>query len=159
VPLLVSHPEGPDGVVCEGLAQSLDLAPTLAAIGDAEPMDTYGQSLAPTVTGERHGTERGVAVAEYFGQRYYWTHRVCWHEDTKYVFNPSGVDELYDLAADPNEMDNLAANPDPEAEATLKAMSRQLFETVRKTGDDTLARTDYPTLRYAPVGPHPNDSP
>jgi arylsulfatase A-like enzyme len=154
VPLVVSHPDGPDGAVCGELVQSLDLAPTLVDLADADGLDCYGRSVAPTVRGDATGTDREVAVAEYVGQRYYWTHRVLWRDGDKFVFNPSGVDELYDLEADPHETTNLAVDPDPESRCRLESMARRLFREVRETGDETLANTDYPTLRYAPVGPH-----
>jgi arylsulfatase A-like enzyme len=156
VPLLVSHPDGPDGMAVDGIVQSLDLAPTLADLGGAEPPECYGDSLAATVR-EGASPDRTVAVGECFGQRYFWTHRVCWHDDWKYVFNPAGVDELYDLGSDPHETENLAVDPDPATQERIEDMTSRLFAELRESGDETLCNTDYPTLRYAPVGPHADE--
>ena len=155
VPLIIAHPDGPSGQVCPTLAQSLDLAPTIVDVAGAESLECYGTSVAPVVRGEQTETERDVALGEFFGQRYFWTHRVLWDDRYKFVFNPAGVDELYDLEADPTETENLAARGDPESRAIVERMTRRLFAELRETGDETLVNTDYPTLRYAPVGPHP----
>ena len=40
-----------------------------------------------------------------------YTQRIVWHGDWKYIFSPGGVDELYQLADDPYEQKNLAADP------------------------------------------------
>lgn len=154
VPLVVDHPDGPGGVVRDGIVQSLDLAPTLADLTGSAPLDCYGESFAPTVRGETSDTPRDVAVAEFFGQRYCWTHRVLWDGRHKLVFNPCGVDELYDLDADPHETTNLAADGDDRAGRLLESTMRRLWRELRDAGDETLTSSDYPTLRYAPVGPH-----
>ena len=154
VPLVVAHPDGPDGVVCDDLVQSLDLAPTLAELTGSASLECYGQSFAPTVLGETSGTSRDVAVAEFSGQRYYWTHRILWDGRYKFVFNPCGVDELYDLDMGPHETTNLAADPDAETKALIESMMQRLWRELRASGDETLTSSDYPTLRYAPVGPH-----
>jgi hypothetical protein len=36
-------------------------------------------------------------------------------------------------------------------------MATRLWELAESTGDDTLANSHYPTLRYAPVGPDAGD--
>ncbi|MCU0245809.1 MAG: sulfatase-like hydrolase/transferase [Bryobacter sp.] len=58
----------------------------------------------------------------------------------KYCFNPAGVDEFYDLHADPAEMRNLAAERALPQEA--KDLQRRLLDHLAKTGD-TLAHQKF----------------
>ncbi len=60
-------------------------------------------------------------------------------------------DELYDLASDPHELRNLAA--DPEHGPVLEDMARRMWRWVEDTGDETLAEAHYGMFRFLPVGP------
>ena len=80
-----------------------------------------------------------------------YTQRITWEDNWKYIFNPGGVDELYDLKADPFEMNNLA--PDEVNKPVLISMATKMWEEVDRVGDTTLLNSNYPTLRTAPVGP------
>ena len=52
----------------------------------------------------------------------------------KLLFSPTRpAEELYDLAADPNELTNLAT--DPKYKSTLEAMRKKLADWEEKTGD------------------------
>jgi choline-sulfatase len=52
--------------------------------------------------------------------------------DWKYVRNRHDIDELYDLAADPREMHNLAAAP--AHSGRVASMRRRIAELVSRTG-------------------------
>ena len=79
------------------------------------------------------------------------TQRVVWDDAWKFVFNGFDFDELYNLDDDPYEMNNLAENP--EYQDQLKAMTAQMWRTVRDTNDRTLYNSHYPIMRVAPFGP------
>jgi arylsulfatase A-like enzyme len=91
------------------------------------------------------------AYAEFYGQRFVYTQRIVWEGDWKYVFSPGGVDELYDLAEDPHERNNLA--DDPAHRDRLIEMTKNMWRKMREIGDDSLFNTQYATLRTAPIGP------
>ena len=50
----------------------------------------------------------------------------------KYVWNRFDIDELYDLDADPGEMDNLAG--DGDCTDRIASMRRQIAAMIRRTG-------------------------
>lgn len=91
------------------------------------------------------------AFAECHGQRFFYTQRILWQEQMKYVFNGFDEDELYDLDADPHELRNLAANP--AQQPMLDAMAARMWEIMRETGDDNMTQAQYGMFRFAPVGP------
>ena len=80
-----------------------------------------------------------------------YTQRITWEDNWKYIFNPGGVDELYDLNEDPFELNNLAS--DKDSRSVLIAMATTMWEEVDRIGDTTLLNSNYPTLRTAPIGP------
>ena len=51
-------------------------------------------------------------------------------------FHPGGIDELYDLAADPYERNNLAG--DPACRERLVDMIRMMWRKMAEIGDDSL---------------------
>ena len=81
-----------------------------------------------------------------------YTQRITWHGNWKYIFSPGGIDELYDLAADPYERCNLVV--DPQHRARLDEMCKRMWRRMRAIGDTSLLESHYPTLRLAPVGPY-----
>ncbi len=89
--------------------------------------------------------------AEYEGTRFQLTQRIVWDDPWKFVFNGFAQDELYRLDQDPDEIRNLAA--DPAYAHQVEAMTRIMWEFVRRTGDTTLLQSQYPALRLGAVGP------
>jgi hypothetical protein len=72
------------------------------------------------------------------------------------VLNGFDFDELYDLEADPYEMQNLA--PDPAYADVLREMASRMWYRIRETGDFNMYNSHYGMFRYAPVGPDPGRS-
>lgn len=134
------------------LASTVDLAPTLVDLCGAAPLPrAQGRSLRPVLEGAFDAAQWQDAYAEYYGQRFVQTQRIVWHGDWKYVFSPTGIDELYHLGQDPHERRNLAA--DPAHRGTLEEMARRMWRQIDRIGDASIGRSHYPTLRIAPVGP------
>jgi arylsulfatase A-like enzyme len=135
------------------MASLVDLAPTLLDLCGAEPLPkAQGKSLRPVLEGAATDADDwNDAYAEFFGQRFVYTQRITWHGDWKYVFSPGGVDELYNLAADPHERHNLAA--DPAHRDVLIDMCKRMWRKMKAIGDESLFNTGYATLRTAPIGP------
>jgi arylsulfatase A-like enzyme len=157
IPMIVSGP----GVKAAGedashLVSLVDLAPTMLDICGLDPLETaHGRSFAPILAGQDQPDQWNAAHAEFFGQRYVYTQRITWKDNWKYVFSPGGIDELYDLAADPHETTNRA--DDPACRDTLHEMCRQMWTTMKTIGDNSLIKTHYCTLRTAPFGPNITD--
>jgi choline-sulfatase len=156
IPMVISGP----GVRQPGRSSAahvniVDLAPTLIELTGAEPISgVHGKSLVPLLQenaidiGQQPWNE---TFAEFHGQRYFFTQRIYWHSHYKYVFNGFDLDELYDLEADPHELNNLAEQP--AYLPLLEEMIRAMWRWVHKVGDKTLIDSDYPTLRFVAVGP------
>ncbi len=153
IPLIVKPVNGVSGVEdSRTVVGMVDVAPTLLeACGIGPLADAQGESFLPILNGATADKERSSAYAEFYGQRFVYTQRIVWYENWKYVFSPGGVDELYDLAVDPNELRNLAS--DPNNHERLIDMCTRMWKKAKDIGDDSLVNSNYETLRTAPIGP------
>ena len=154
VPLIVAGPGIAAGAVSDARVGLHDLHPTILELAglSPDPVPDSRSAAALLASGARGDGSWRRGYAEYFGVRILLTQRVVWDGDTKYIFNGFDNDELYDLAADPHEMTNLAARP--QHRETLHRMAGLMWDYARRTKDHTLLRTDYAPLRLAPVGPN-----
>lgn len=123
VPFLIRYPptrgrSDPDPV------STVDLAPTIAELaGIARPGPVDGASLVPRLTGTIGG-DAGMVFAEWVGDRAvpaWWEVRTATHA---YIELATGERELYDLVADPFELENAAG--DPANAAVLGELSEAL---------------------------------
>ncbi|BAM03122.1 sulfatase-like hydrolase/transferase [Phycisphaera mikurensis] len=158
VPAAIVAPSLPAGRRLEALTDHTDLAPTLLDLLDLPPLPgAHGRSLLPVIEGERAGREavfadgghdpasraamaaRGDVDPDQRKQLTYQrvpdslaraqmvrTHR------HKLVVREAGGDELYDLAADPWEMDNRIDDP------ALAAARCDLLQRLARWNLDTL---------------------
>jgi len=132
VPLIVAQPGRIDeGAVIDDLLSGYDFAATLLDLAglDAAPFESGpGQSFAPLLRGEP-SPERAVVVHDEYGPV-----RMIRTVDRKYVHRyPHGPHELYDLAADPGERENLV--DDPSHAHDLRALRGQLDAWFEAHGD------------------------
>jgi arylsulfatase A-like enzyme len=120
VPMIMVEPGTvPAGVVNTGRLQNLDYAPTFLDIaGIAKPAQFEGQSAWPLITGR-------IAAKDWkapdFIYEYYWEWSfpmtpgtfAIQRGDMKYIqyYGIYDTDELYDVAKDPGEMNNLVDDP------------------------------------------------
>jgi choline-sulfatase len=143
VPLIVRGPGVRAGRQAAPVSQ-LDLAPTLAELAavDAAEAQFEGSSLAPLLAGAAEGGPESV-VAEYLAEGVRAPAVMIRRGSHKFVHCPGDPDQLYDLAADPHELDNLAAAAGhrPLAEAMraeaerrwdLEAIERAVLESQRQ---------------------------
>ena len=148
VPCLLSWPRAiPAGQRVTVPLGGVDLVPTLLDLAGAPLPDALeGRSVAHAIMA---GTapepapvfaEVASAAAIYEGDRdpaQYAAHVMVLADDWKYVWNRFEGDELYDLAADPAEMDNRAASP-PCAQRVAE-MRRLIVAMLERNGPGPFA--------------------
>ncbi len=143
VPLFVRGPGVPAGSTVEDLVLNNDFAPTFAELAGLEGFEADGRSLAPLLNGEEPPSWRSAVLLEAFldgrsaseegdaetdaeegtgeGSR---TDRSAFGsvrtETHKYVEHENGEKELYDLANDPYELENVYETADPALLEDLK---------------------------------------
>lgn len=126
VPLIITGPDVPAGRRCENIVSNIDLCPTLCEMaGVDKPPVLDGESLMPLATGATDDS-RNEAHAAYMGitvNTSSWMLRRGRYKYIAYVGQPS---QLFDLDADPGELNDLAGR-EPDVAA---GMDRRLREIV-----------------------------
>lgn len=139
VPLLMRWPGTiRAGAVCdEFVSHELDLNATiLKLVTGSVPQGAEGVDLLPSATGVG-GTGRRDIFAQYQGTQFgLYSQRMLRTDRWKYAWNPTDIDELYDLDSDPAELTNLAQ--DPAHRETLMDMRRRLIHWMEPIRDPLL---------------------
>ncbi|RQG92948.1 DUF4976 domain-containing protein [Natrarchaeobius halalkaliphilus] len=138
IPLQIRWPGVVDpGSTCSRPVHLHDLAATFLEIADVAVPETFdARSLVSLL--ENHSEERPVwpdsVFAQYHGDEFgLYSQRMVRTTRYKYVYNGPDVDELYDLEADPGELQNLIDHPDYEA--VRHGMRERLIEWMDDTND------------------------
>ncbi|WP_442510223.1 sulfatase-like hydrolase/transferase [Novipirellula sp. SH528] len=159
VPMIVADPRVPktqQGKVADAIALNLDLPATFLDWANVEVPKRYqGHSLKPIVDSQKPADWRTESFHEHFAVR----NRIPAYEGIrneryKYVryFDHGNHEFLHDLKNDPDELVNLAS--DPEHAETLKAMRQRTTETVAELGGPL-----DPLKNFSPsTVPHPEAS-
>jgi len=116
-----------------GLAQSIDLFPTLSELATIDPPGSLaGRSLASTLP-------RDVVFSEQIGT---WaTVRTARWKLVLGTSRELGLDQLYDLVADPNENENLIA--DPVNTSTVANLTERMHEVFAESPPDWLPADEW----------------
>jgi len=154
IPLILNGPGIPAGQQIDQIVSLLDLPKTLVELTTGDAFSSQGRSLVPLLLGTGSNWQN-EAFAECHGQRFYYTQRILWQDNFKYVFNGFDQDELYHLESDPYEQQNLAQKP--ESRPMLTQMAGRMWQIIRDTGDDNMLEAQYGMFRFAPVGPEEVD--
>ena len=138
IPLLVRYPKLiQPATLQDAFALSIDLAPTLLDVAGVDvdhPMD--GRSLQPLLRGESPADWRDSFLIQYnsdtvFPRVHKMGYRAIRTKRWKYIrfTELEGMDELYDLRADPYEMRNRM--DDPALKRTVKHLQSRLDELLK----------------------------
>ncbi len=147
-PLIIRHPDMKKGIESEVLVQNIDYAPTYLAIAGIEkPEEMSGRSLLPLLEGGKPANWREYLYYHYYD--YPAVHQVRRHDgvrDERYKLihfygEGAGTDpdincnELYDLIADPHEINNVYGNPQYEAVTVRLQTELDRFRTDLKVDE------------------------
>ena len=132
IPMMIRYPERISaGLRPSEMVLSIDIAPTMLDLaGVTLPDNLHGMSLVPILEGKNPGW-RSSFLVEYYSDTVferifrmgYKAVRTDRHKYIQYV-DLEGMDELYDLSADPYELRNVI--DDPSYAATLGEMQAEL---------------------------------
>jgi len=132
IPLVIRF--GKRTQVVEEFVMLQDLFSTfLEAAGVQSGSKTDSRSLMPYLRGEKPLKIREEFVGEFHGLILPYVQRCIRTRDYKYIFNSQDHDELYNLANDPWELENLIANP--VFTEKLKELKDRLTEKMVETND------------------------
>jgi len=133
IPLLMRHPATTEpGRVVDEMALTIDLAPTaLDLAGVKSKVKFDGRSLVPLLRGDAPKDWRTSFLVEYntdtvFPRVFKMGYQTIRTEKWKLIRykDLEGMDELYNLVADPYELNNVIAEPD--AKPTLEKLNAEL---------------------------------
>ena len=137
VPLVMRYPRLiKAGTKIEHEALNIDIAPTMLELGGAgAPKNLHGRSLVPVFGGQAKEWRKSF-LSEYFAETGY-PRQPSWQcartprwKYTHYT-ELEGMDELYDIQADPYELKNLIR--DSAARGALKEMQGELARLLKET--------------------------
>lgn len=135
VPLMARWPGHlPEQAVCDRfISHELDMAKTiLHAAGIEAPQTFLGRSLISEAA--HQGEARPDIFAQYMGTHQgMYSMRMLRDKRFKYVYSPSGVDELYDLENDPGELRNLICEAETISERDR--LMNQMTEVMKEIRD------------------------
>lgn len=151
-PLLIRGPGIQAGLRLDGLASTVDLAPTLLALtGVAPPEAMQGVSMAPALAGEGP-LPRDAALTENDDDFVPMRMRTLTTDDWKLTWYCGEEDgELYDRKGDPNELVNCWH--DPDCRSVRDALMHRLLEHVVCALDASNGRTQIPAPPLAAFTP------
>jgi arylsulfatase A-like enzyme len=138
VPLVITWPGRIRSTRSDALVSLIDLLPTLCDLAAVPaPAGVDGLSLRPLLeprAAQDRAWARDMIFAQYYGKQSWRVPiRMVRTARWKYVRYLGYGEELYDLAADPGELRNLALAPDAASERTR--LARELDDWIRRTGD------------------------
>ena len=133
IPMLIAGPDIPPGQD-DSLVCNIDLAPTLLDLCGITPHEMDGTGLRPLLRGTGPLSRDGL-MTEHYGLKMPLWQRAFHQGHWKLVVQGDGFTELYDLACDPAEMNNLASSATHRE--VLRDMRGGLAKALARYGDDS----------------------
>ncbi|WP_233712330.1 sulfatase-like hydrolase/transferase [Kribbella turkmenica] len=133
-PGLLRVPGQRPGVVRDEFVSLLDCTATILDLAGLDPkLAVDSRSLLP-LTGDGEVEWEQDIVCEFHGHHFPYPQRMLRTDRYKLVVNPDSVNELYDLATDPDELQNVYEHP--ELAEVRSRMMRRLYTVLRDRGDN-----------------------
>lgn len=130
VPLAFRHPDIRPGVR-DALAMNMDILPTVLDFAGIDAGKRDGVSLKAILKDKDAQAPRDHVYIEYHGLRFLYSQRALIRDDgLKLIFSPGDYDELYELSADPWEMDNCVDDANRE-----QPIRRAMIQEAQRLGD------------------------
>lgn len=141
MPLLIRYPKAvKGGIVRDEFALNIDLAPTLLELaGVSSSITMEGRSLVPLLKGAKTEWRKSFLIEYYSDKVFPRVHQMGYkavrNERWKYIhyFELEGMDELYDLKADPYEMRNIIRQP--AAAKIVEGMKQDMDRLLKSSVD------------------------
>ncbi len=134
------------GSRCDALVSNMDIASTILELAGVEvPEHHQGASFVPLLR-DPDADWRDDLVCEFHGLRLPYYQRMLRWRHYKYVYNAADWDELYDLDADPHEMNNRI--DDPALRDVADECRQRLLRNIRESRDVVLG-TAWQHLNFA----------
>src|SRR5215211_5974706 len=167
IPLMVRGPGVPAGEVRQELVLNNDFAPTIAELAGASTPDFVdGRSFAPLLTGSEPYTSRSAFLEEEWlfdatNTKDPPTHKGVHTQDHMFVEYPGTSEhELYDLVADPFQLQSMTQADNPQLYSTLQtrldALKNCKEDICRANEWDTLVISTIPKANATAVAPTAN---
>lgn len=111
IPLLFAGPGIAKGSTTNNLIGNIDIAPTLLDMcGVTTSMFMQGRSAAAHLAATDATPFRSELMVEHYGLHVPILQRAFYKGSWKYVIQPDGFEEIYDLSTDPCELENLVGS-------------------------------------------------
>lgn len=153
IPAVVRWPCGiySPGRRVEELVSLADFAPTFIELAGLEyELNVSGKSLMLFLRGEVPDGWRDAMFTQCNGVENYFTQRIVFDSDFKYVYNGFDYDEFYDLREDPHETVNLINKSGYDD--VKRDLLKKLWGFAYKE-EDPVALSQYVMVNTAPWGP------
>jgi choline-sulfatase len=125
VPLILKAPGVTAGAVVEQVVRTTDLLPTILALLGLPPAeDIDGRDLGPLWAGSDEGPPASYAESMYSYRECGWAQQSSLRAGRLKLIDAGPRRQLFDLAADPREEDDLAADMPDRVEAMMDVLRR-----------------------------------
>ena len=111
----------------------LDFTATFHEIAGADASGVRGRSLLPLAAGEDVEGWREDILCEFHGHHFPYAQRMIRNKEVKYIANPEGIDEFYDMIVDPDELLNVIDVP--IYRERVSTMRRAMYHQLVERGD------------------------
>jgi len=138
VPLIIRFPGRlPEGEIVPGYSQHIDLVPTLMDLMGFKPKTKFdGTSLLPLVSGDKPTNYTGYYITEATWMRKHGWRTTEWKffEALEPDFHDKPPVELYNLVADPLELNNLAEDEPGLVDELRRRMNAHIAKREKESG-------------------------